>query len=223
MNYKPLRITAYLQTPVVSDATLPLDGILLYLTIREKFGFEVATLPQVPAKILDCRAPFDKYYRQLNGKNFWFYKCSFARWVGTTTENTDFWVKRFDEKYADIIDFKNRRGRIETKSGYFKGYRMPVFTRHALAVRWYAVGDMAEIKRLLPFCRSLGKKRSQGYGEVLRWEVESWHSDWSVYSPSGLMRAVPNEKGIVCGLRPPYWSPESQTICRLPNNFIDVP
>jgi CRISPR type IV-associated protein Csf3 len=226
MSYEPLRITARLQTPVICDDRLPLDGVLFYFAMRERYGFEVSTVPgnAIIGDDADKRrlVPFKVYYRNVSGRDYWFYQCSFARWVGTVAEGRDYWVKRFDQNYSSIVDFKGKRGKVITKSGRYKGYRMPVFTRHALAVRWYAVGDRREVERLLNFCTHLGKKESQGYGAVLNWVVEPWSEDWSIRSPQGLMRAVPSETGLCVGFRPSYWSQENQAVCQMPESYADV-
>jgi CRISPR type IV-associated protein Csf3 len=226
MSFQPLRITARLQAPVICDDRLPLDGVLFYFAMRGRYGFEVSTVPlnAVIGDDADKRklVPFALYYRNVGGVNYWLYRCSFACWVGTVAEGRDYWAKRFDVKQSQIVDFGGRRGKVITKSGKYKGYRMPVFTRHALAVRWYAVGDKREVERLLNFCTHLGKKSSQGYGAVLDWQVESWQDDWSIESPRGLMRAVPSESGLLAGFRPSYWSPENQAVCRIPNTYADI-
>lgn len=222
MTYQPLRITARLQSPVISDDRLPLDGVLLYFLVREQMGFQLSTSAYInlsESKLV--KRIFDRHYRNVNGENYHFPACSFACWQGSVTEGRDHWVKRFDSKLSDIVDFNGRRGRIDTKAGKYKGYRMPVYTRHALSVSWYAVGNKTEIERVLRFCTHLGKKESQGYGAVLDWKVERWHSDWSVHSPRGLMRAIPTETGILAGFRPAYWASENQTICRLPETYTD--
>jgi CRISPR type IV-associated protein Csf3 len=222
MTYHPLRITAYLQSPVVSDERLPLDGVLLYFLARQKLGFQPSTQARVmDAETAGLQMPFAPHYRNVDGENHRFLACSFACWVGTVAEGRDYWVKRFDSKLSDVVDFAGKRGRIDTKAGRYRGYRMPVYTRHALAVRWYCVGDRDELTSLLRFCTHLGKKESQGYGAVLRWEIERWPRDWSIHSPRGLMRAIPSTDGILAGFRAPYWLPENQTTCALPDSYAD--
>lgn len=225
-NYEPLRITARLQTPVICDDRLPLDGVLFYFAMRERHGFEISTVPghAIIGEDGDKRriVPLAVYYRNARGIDYWFYRCSFACWVGTVAEGRDYWVKRFDQQYSSTVDFQGRRGKVVTKSGKYKGYRMPVFTRHALAVRWYAVGDKAETERLLNFCTNLGKKSSQGYGSILEWTVDAIEDDYSVRGRGGqLMRAVPSESGLLTGFRPSYWSPENQAICQLPPTLTE--
>jgi CRISPR type IV-associated protein Csf3 len=211
---EPLRITAWLQCGVISDTFLPIDGVLYYTAMRERYGPQEVTwsgqnhpnaVPgvQLPLKRVDGHGPM------------WFYAASFAQWE-RATEGQDHWNKRLDLSLVSLIDFRGRRGKIDVAAGAMKSYHMPVFYRHALAARWYAVGYRPEIERLLAHCTHLGKKTSQGWGAVLRWDVEPWPEDWSVRGPQGLMRAIPAERGILTGFRPSYWLPKNQTICAVP-------
>ena len=220
---EPLRITAYLQSPVICDDRLPLDGVLFYFLAREQFGFQPSDRLKITVDQVGLQDVLKKRWVNVGDRDYWFYSCSFARWVGVVSEGRDHWTKRFDSKLAGLVDFRGKRGRVITQNGKYKGYRMPVYSRHALAVRWYAVGRQGEIERLLSHCTNLGKKESQGYGAILRWEVEGWPQDWSTESPLGLMRALPAETGVFSAFRPSYWAPENQTTCQLPENYADFP
>jgi CRISPR type IV-associated protein Csf3 len=207
----PLRITAKLRTPVLSDATLPLDGILLYQAMRETYGPQDVTVSGALLDVPLVDLPLD---RRGIGEH-WYYACSFVHWHGTVTEGTDHWNKRFDNQHSGLVDFKNRRGKVLVEAGRYKSYHMPVFYRHALFVSWYAVGDADRIAALLRTMLFIGKKTSQGWGRV-EWLIEPWHADWSEYDDGGKqMRALPDETGILMGIRPPYWLPEHQTVCRM--------
>ncbi len=214
---EPLRITAWLQTPVVtSDTFLPFDGALYYTAMRERYGAQLFTEPgqdhsiRVPAVSL----PLMRHHEE---GPMWFYAASFARWPAEVADGGSHWNKRFSTARSHLVDFGNRRGTVNTGSAQFKAYHMPVFYRHALSVSWYVVGHRDSIERLLPFLTHLGKKCSQGWGAVLRWEVEPWPEDWSIRDSDGrLMRAVPSETGILTGFRPSYWLPKNQALCELP-------
>jgi hypothetical protein len=223
-HYQPLRITAYWQTPVVCDDRLPLDGVVLYFQGRERLGFQPSTQAMVNlSKLEGLPELFATRSVRTPQRRFTFPACSFACWGGVVAEGRDFWAKRFDRRESSLIDFGPQRGFIVTKSGSYKGYQMPLYTRHTLYARWYCVGAKAEIVRLLRHAQNLGKKVSQGYGAVLRWEVEEWPHDWSVESPRGLMRALPagDGTGTLSGFRPSYWLPANQTRCRLPEAYTD--
>src|SRR5690606_11987587 len=126
--------------------------------------------------------------------------------------------KRFDLKRSDLIDFGKKVAKVETARGAYKGYHIKVYYRHAQFVDWFCDGDKAEIEALLKFCTHIGKKTSQGWGSVLRWEVESWPQDWSIRCGRRLMRAVPvREKGYLYGVRPSYWLSRHQFPCLMPD------
>lgn len=220
-EHEPLRVRAYLQTGVISDAYLPLDAVLYYLVHREHLGEQVMTIPGEPATEGDGgsegRMPFARVQAR---RRHWHWACSFAQWPDHTVEGKDHWSSRFDLQHSDLIDFGRRRGAVAIGSGRYKGYRMPVFYRHALYVEWYCRGDRAELERLLGFATHLGKKYAQGWGAVLRWEVVPWPEDWSVTGPGGrLMRAVYDSSSrVTYGLRPSYWLPAHQFPARLPKS-----
>lgn len=211
----PLRITAHLQTPVVSDATLPLDGVVWALLHRDAYGAQDVTYSGMSAATLPREAMPLAIHHAATSQ--WYYAMSFAQWSNPTTEQTDYWNKRFDQRYSDLVDFGSQRATVIIEKGAYKAYHMPVFTRHACTVTWYGVGDGAALERLLAHATHIGKKTSQGYGAVLRWEVDPWPADWSVYNGEGrLMRALPSDVGVLTGYRPSYWVRSNQTVCTMP-------
>lgn len=209
--YEPLKITAYPRCGIITDEYLPIDGILFYAAMRQAYGAQVLTTPgKVPA-VIAVDLPLEK--RIINGE--WLYAASFAQWE-KPADGQGFWVKRFDRKQSGFIDFGKRRGKVIVEQGRYKAYRMPAFYRHALSVSWYVVGDKAEIENLLAHVTHIGKKTAQGNGRIITWQVESWPHDWSITRDGELMRAVPNEAGILYGVRPSYWLSENQVLCKLP-------
>jgi CRISPR type IV-associated protein Csf3 len=215
--YEPLKIRAYLQTGIISDQFLPLDGILYNVKVRENFGEQTITKPLeslVREESGKTRLPFE---RANNHTLQWYYHCSFAQWYEDMVEDHQTYSKRFDLKYSDVIDFKGKTSRFDTKSGRFKNYFIKVYYRTASYVDWFAKGDKEELERLLKFVTHLGKKTSQGWGAVLKWEVEKIENDFSIYKDEKLIRAIPiKENGFLYGIRPSYWNPKHQFICKMP-------
>ncbi len=212
---EPLIITAHLQCGIVGDPSLPFDGLLSALVMRDAYGPQVATHPgELARPMLDL--PLE---RAEADKPTWFYAASWARWPALRTEGTDHWSKRLDLALIDYL--RPQTARIDVAGGRYRSYHMPVFYRHALAVSWCVVGDGDEIARLLPHLPGLGKKTSQGWGAVLRWEIEPASLDESVWMKGGLpARAIPTDDGSgrLYGYRPPYWLPANQAPCLLPPN-----
>lgn len=219
--FENLKITAHLMTPVVSDVFLPIDAVLYYQVHREALGAQDIAVPGHMAisdgshRVLPLKKvnTFKRHDSRL-----WFYAASFAVWPAHTREGTDHWNKRVDVSLIDLVDWQGRTPRIDVASGRYKSYHMPIFYRTALSIDWYVVGDQAEIERLLSTATSLGKKGAQGWGCVRAWDVQPWHSDWSLYNDAGrLMRAIPDQQSsTVYGIRPSYWNPKNQTLCKLP-------
>jgi len=221
-QYEPLHITAYLQTRIVTDVFLPLDGVLLSFAMREKYGPQDAS--QSGRGTYEERPQLARIFWHHHDRTpHYFPACSFAQWHGTVTEDIGYWHKRLDLQYAEVLTPPTAR--VVTQNGRYRSYRMPVFTRHALSVSWYAVADHERLRHLLRFVTHLGKKGSQGEGAILRWHVESCAGDWSIIGPQGqLMRAVPCEilpeapgEPLYVGYRPSYWEQKNQGLCHIPS------
>jgi CRISPR type IV-associated protein Csf3 len=214
--FLPLRITAVLQSPAVTDPFLPIDSILYYQAMRDKYGQQEITYSgsDHPERVAGVELPL----KRINGHGpQWYYSASFAQW-GSVAEGQEHWNKRIDLGIAsELVEFGKRRGSIPVGSGQYRPYHMPVFYRHATEVWWYIVGEPGEIRRLLAHCWHIGKKGSQGWGAVLDWRIEQVNDDWSVRRDGKLMRAIPSETGVLLiGFRPSYWLSKNQAMCELP-------
>jgi len=220
MNFQPLRVRAYLQTPVISDRFLPLDSILFNHFIRDQFGPKTITRPRESTNKEYSGQSLPIQKRNMNEPQ-WYYAASFAVWPESSKDGKHEFAKRFDTHEAvNYADFGKNRGKVDTQRGAFKNYFVKEYTICAPHVDWYLRADKEQIERLLPFCTHIGKKSSQGCGSVLRWEVEETAKDWYINDDKGnLMRAVPSEKGIaIYGIRPSYWHPRHQARVLLPSN-----
>lgn len=228
-NFKKLRIRAYLQSGVISDQFLPLDGIIRSVVIREAHGFPEhsvsgASTVQKGSKLVDV--PFATIGKNTEHYKMWYYACSFAQWPENLASGDSFYVKTNRIKYEHLIDFKGKREKIETARGRYKPLHVQLKYRHALHIDWYAIGDKDRIENYLRFISNLGAKHSQGWGAVLRWEVIEWEHDWHAIGPEGqVMRAIPrlDGKGYRYGVRPSYWNPKHHVLCDLPGMEIIEP
>lgn len=216
-----LRIRAKLRTGVVADKWLPLDGILLYQAHRDLLGSQDVTIPGDYTDYGVSTLPLGIIHP---GRRNWYYQCSWAQWFHDI-EGNDHWNKRFDSKFADMVDFGKRRGKVLIEQGKYKAYHMPIFYRAALWIEWYCIGDKQEIEHLLSTVTHVGKKGSQGWGRVSRWEIESISEDWSVWRDGQLMRGIPPDdlldnkpfNLLFYGIRPSYWKKENQMPLAMPS------
>lgn len=208
-------ITAYLQTGIVCDPWMPLDGTLYYAASMERDGCFDQLKPAASNDL-----PIATY----GEGDDWYFAISFASpqpwWL---SEGTSHQGKGFDEQHSDLIDFQGRRGMVQTNGGPYKTTYLPVFYRVATHIQWFANGDITEVRRLVQRIRFLGKHNARGWGAVLRWDVQPIADDWSVFGPNGmLMRAIPMGERALSqrrgryAIRPPYYLPQHMREVWLP-------
>jgi hypothetical protein len=214
-NFQQLRVRAYLQTGVISDQFLPLDGILYYHLVRDIMGEQYISKPG-ESNIREGAGIMLPIMRSGKRDDTWFYHCSFAQWPINTIEDNTFYVKRFDLSLSGMVETGTRR--VKINAGTYKAYHVNIYYRHAIYVEWYCIARKEELENLLRFCTHIGKKTSQGWGSVLRWEVIDWPEDWAIRGPGGrLMRAVPiHGDGFLYGIRPSYWNQRHIFPCKMP-------
>lgn len=218
MNFEPLHIRAHLQTPVISDIFLPLDGVIFNQFIRDVFGPKDFTKPResMVSEYSEKSLPIQK--RNIK-EHDWYYACSFAIWPETMAHDRHEYAKRFDtHDSVNYVDFEGKRGKVYTNRGEFKNYFVKEYTISSPYVDWYCRGVRSDIETLLAFCTHVGKKSAQGCGSVLKWEVNQTERDWYRNDNAGrLTRAIPAKDGkVLYGIRPSYWLPKHQFYCMMP-------
>lgn len=217
--FTPLRVRAYLQTPVVSDKHLPLDAIMYNQAVREVLGPKTISKPRESTVREGAKVVLPILKRNQNEPE-WYYACSFAVWPDHTVHDKQDYAKRFRSHEAEkYVDFGNRRGRVDTTRGAQKNYFIKEYTRNAEYVEWYLRGNKDAVEKLLFFCTHIGKKSAQGCGSVMDWTVQETDRDWYKNNDQGrLMRAMPSHKGnFIYGIRPSYWNPKHQTNVLMPD------
>ena len=222
---QPLRITAHMQDGRIAgtEPWFPLDSILAAEWMRRNHpeAYYNASSHMLTNELIVPDLPFA---RRGQGDN-WYWACSFNT-EPPLHEYVMHWHKRFDDHLEKYIDFRGKRGRVDTKSGKYKAYRMPLVLQLFDRLTWYAVGDLEAVRDLCSTVTHIGKKSSQGLGAVDYWEVEPWPEDWSEARGGKMMRAIPVELGLpagvqkgrmaIYGVRPPYWWSGHQKLCYMP-------
>ena len=222
---QPIKITAIMQDGRIAgtESWFPLDSILAAEWMRRKHpeAYYSASSHMLTSDLIIADLPFERRGR---GDN-WYWACSFNA-ARSLHEYVMHWHKRADDQLEKYIDFGKRRGKIDTKSGKYKAYRMPLVVQLFDRLTWYAVGDLAAVQELCNNITHIGKKSAQGLGAVDYWRVEPWPDDWSETKDGRLMRAIPAELGLPegvsagrlaqYGMRPPYWHNSHQRVCFMP-------
>lgn len=227
-----LQITAYVAGSIAlaRPEDLALDGLLAYQVLRKHFGSDFYTLPDPKEVLYFARLPLEMRGELVlaeTGNLFpadsvWYWACSSAQ-IEVKGRDTQYWNKRFDTQpeLSKHIDFGGRVEKILIEQGRYKAYHMPLPTLVCDKVVWFAYGDATQIADLLCPIMALGKKRVQGNGHVLRWEIEPIQNDYSEWKDGHLMRPIPGSlaQSITpldiqyIAFRAPQWHSANQMMC----------
>lgn len=215
----PLKVTAVLFTGqiVTYDGDLPLDGPLAWAWMMRHHpdallnGDPRADAPIEPDLPLAKRIPD-------HDPAAWYWACSCAQYAAGK-EYVKHWHKRFDDEHERSLDLQGKSGKIREGSGLLKAYRIPLIVLTVTELVWHCVGDKDGIEDLTGDLTAMGKKTSQGYGQIAEWRIEPWPADWSEYDGAGRRtRAIPvpsEQAQGIRGIRPPYWLAANQFPCLL--------
>ena len=217
---KNLQVTARMATAIaVSDNWSPmLDGLLQWLWLDER---GLATSNPQSNQIIEAPIPLRKDCI----KEVEFWACSAPFYQQQIEEKTRY-RKRWD--YQDKhCNWGKKKAKVNSSEGHTKSYDLPLRIVETPRIDWFCVGNPDEILSLLARCQNLGKKRSQGKGQVYKWEINEIDEDWSLYRNGKLTRPFPLElvddpmgyDFMRWGWNPPVWLLSNQVTCLMPNNI----
>lgn len=230
MDFEPLRVTAWLSTPlaVTDDWSPALDGLLIKLAL-DYYGKASSnpTAEDVAASqaLVDQVLPLAKTH--LTTPDDWYWAtsspCYLYQWEQRPTQ-----YKRWDRQ-EQHLDWQGRRRKWITSEGNTKSWTLTFNERATAKVDWYCLGNAEAIKALLASCYTLGKKHRT---QVSQWQVQPVAQDHHLIGPRGqLMRPVPVDlmpKASDYAIRnwawrPPYFLAENRNICAMPtSNAVKV-
>lgn len=211
LPHEPLKITALLTSPYVSTDYIFFDALISSAVWQDCMGDNAFNIPENKTDIFCISLPLKRI-----GTKEPFYAASIG-FPKHSVEGTARWRKQTD------IESKKK---IRIGSGEYKRYDMPMPYTSAEELIFYANGNKEEIKRLLEYIPGIGKKRTQGYGNVRSWKVESSINDWSVVKDGIPMRPIPVSEAEIFDLKcdvemffsinPPHWHKKMMTLCYMP-------
>lgn len=205
----PLSVTARLAGRVIlPHEGLHLDALLIAAVARRDDLPPLTTAADVlRAQAVDipvAKSPCGRYWL-----------CSVAVHDGALERETRWINKRFPMQQAIDMGRDDVRS-IKATAGLSRGFRIPVEASIVRSLTWYAIGDGAEIERLLTLVTRIGRLRRAGEGLVESWEVSAVADPWSgfpvVDRDGEPLRVLPRDaapgRGIarVGRVRPPYWA-----------------
>lgn len=226
--FKNFKVIAHLGSPLCAIDDIILDSIIIAAICKDLFKDDYYT----GSNKYGTKEQVDEMLSKVLDKQYGVYCTSYG--FGNDRETISSWSKRFDVKNDDLIKFTGKaKHRVDLGAGYFKNYHIPVVLKSVKTLTFYVRGDMERIKYLLEnYIFYLGKKPSQGYGEVRFWEFEEIEDNISVLDKENKnMRNIPYEevydilkenasniKDFSFNLKkmpviPPYWRPDYKEVC----------
>jgi hypothetical protein len=217
---RPLLVRGYLVTPYLpTDASgaLHLDALLSYAVLA---AFPRPPHFSAPACVVPLPLECLGVYDGPEDERLPLWAASDLLPQGAALRDRAYWHKRYP---VDRADFGSRVS-ANARAGRYKEYRVPLATLHAPEVRGLCIGHEATVRDLLTHVTHVGKKNSQGYGRVARWEVVALERPISEVKPAILLeRPVPMEYPKLepgtylprTAWTPPYWYAPWWRACRV--------
>lgn len=139
----------------------------------------------------------------------------------------------FPLERANLLKEKQRTT-LATTGGPLKSHRLPLRTCNTSCVVWFAElrkktgrAPMSELRKILRQVHAIGKKTSQGFGQVAEWIIEPTDHDASWICEGVLMRPLPlslvdesvrGKRRCFGALAAPYWQADFYRDRWVPSN-----
>jgi len=222
-----LQIIARMATPLVAydDWSPSFDALIEYqlldsLGLIEPNPTEASIIKTLP--ILFEQMPIAR--KMLNGQ--WYWAVSSPHYIENHQQTSKF-RKRWDYQ-EHHLEWGKKRAKVNGSEGHFKAYDLPRYDRGMQSIHWFCVGNADKISELILNVTHLGKKRSQGCGQVHKWEVLPFEHDWHLWRGDSLARPmpinmIPQPQAINMmnwGWRPPTWLAANKSMCYMPTDNV---
>lgn len=212
---EPVRVVCVLASGPINYDPPCLDGILAGAVVSEvSYGLGLSDREDA----YDIPLPLECLWRNEKGWPLWAasYFCPIGESVADTV---------IQHRRAITGQFSKGRGgklKITTNMGRHMERRMPYPILETRELEALAIGDIAEIARLLRGIQFLGKRRNTGLGEIIEWRIEPIAELTKVeilVRENKLSRAIPQgavgqlapfwpvEPPVLTGWTPPQWKP----------------
>ncbi len=221
---RPYRLFVKFYSPLILYHQITLDAILAYC-IATRLNENKGTFC-LPQQIQGSDTKIKHELFKIIEHNTSFSPVPMASYfqsIGSTTEYLDSWKKRFESKYSHLADFGKAKKQVDTGSGKYRSYNMPLPAVVSNMGFFAFIGDSLKVLDLLEkHIVSIGKKRSAGFGWIDKMEVRD--ASYTCFDIAG-MRPIPKsiaEKNKITGMssycawRSPYWLRKNICECVVP-------
>lgn len=214
-EYEGIKITCHLKDQVIFYDDIHFDNLIASQVVEEARSYQIWEWEKT-AREIPC--PLKVLWR--NKYELPYYAASSMIPEGEVVWDTHYFHKRAPTGRFSAGNKRTGKLKIDGMRGRWMERRIPF--RSVLTDRLivYCVGDPNEIKKYLSRITHVGKKRSAGFGEVTRWDMEPCDikpTDCIVSNrqlikplPEGAARALDihvNSAQYMIGWTPPQWNP----------------
>jgi CRISPR type IV-associated protein Csf3 len=208
--YKPLQITANMNSPVAYVDIIMFDSLLAASVAIERNMGQLTN----EEDIQEFELPLEKS----EPEGVWLASAGFMAGI----PGKAIYHKKWDEENDEIV--ATGKSKIVVTNGVYKSYSMPIRYIDTNRIYFWAIGEKDEIQQKLAKITAIGKKRSQGYGAVDNWEIEpSKITREQIFA----LRPVPKNGNNVkmkplqyidmqIRRTPPYWALSDAVVCSAP-------
>lgn len=184
---------------------LHLDGLIEYGYCVENDHFEQLDQEDTPPVF-----PLPLESRKIEGSDVYCASALFpVESVSDTVETLAYWRKRSRLRHLDLC-----RGGLNEIQGPYRNYNTPIPISLIPCLVGYFRGDGLEVGKLIKHIKSLGKKRSYGYGKILKTEIKIIEEEYFFIKDGRAMRHIPCSAGTrQVRANPPYWHRYNRVQC----------
>ena len=227
--FENCKIIFKMSTPIAIMGRIFLDALISAACAKEILGDDYYNGLNNQENLNGCRGWKEEDLPIYFNKSLNVYHASIG--FGNSLESICSWSKRWCGKNDDIVKFKdNVKKRIDIGAGYYKNYHMPIVIKSYKEIYFYARCEIEKVENLLnKYIHFIGKKPSQGYGEIKSIKFEKINNDYSIWNKENknkikLMRPIPVSSQELklqyniekLSVRPPYWRTDYLEYCYMP-------
>lgn len=233
---QPLRVRAHLASGIAHAAPwgIALDGILA-AQIWDQVKTDKIAAGAYHRRALQEHNPADldlplSRCAPATGPWHWAATCAFPEGL-IDGPQVHIWTGQLDRRDLEQVATRLPKT-VSAARGRYRTHFMPLLVTTCTSLVWHAIGDLDQVQALLdPIC-TIGKKRTSGNGDVLRWEVTPapdlsdfaaahLHPDGTLGRPTPPACLPATWAGSdggdgTAGVRPPYMHPSRARPLRLP-------
>lgn len=198
-EHEPLKVTAVLASAIAGPPHVHLDALLTIVALHWAHypGHDRPYSPTSADRVVPVAIPVTP-----DESGVW--RCSTLTPDDDTARGETHWHMAPYRQHMHLTT----ANQVTTTNGHARAVRRRLPLTATPTLTAHLIGDGDRIDRLLGRIGALGHKRSQGYGRVAAWTVESddtAHDLWRTTPDGHAARPLPDPDGAPLGLRPPYW------------------